>query len=229
MTLRGDEIVGFWEQGCELSALDRSLLLLGAALPELGAPAHKTLSVAERDCALTALRCEVFGPRVQAQALCPNCNEELELEFDGSLGQENAIPREFVVQDGIRFRLPSSADLTAVAKMQDSDRACRELAQRCCLSDGVELSDQAISEADTRMGEIHAAATNSLRLNCALCGHIWDERFEIAPFLWIEIAERAVDLLDQVHWLASRYGWSEASILRMSAPRRTGYLERCCT
>lgn len=228
-SLRSERIISLWEQGRERTPIDRSLLFLGAALPALDEPAQANLSLAERDRALIAFRSRSFGHTVQAQTRCPNCSEELEFEFDGEQVPLTPIRPEFVIQNGIRFRLPSSVDLAAVAQTPEPDRACRELARRCCLDDGVELSDAAIEEADSRMAEIHATGLIFLRLNCASCCHIWDDRFEIAPFLWIEIEQLTVDLLDQVHWLASRYGWPEAAILAMSAARRANYLERCCT
>ena len=37
---------------------------------------------------------------------------------------------------------------------------------------------------------------------------------------------RAVQLLDEVHQLATAYGWTEAEILALSDTRRAAYLDR---
>jgi hypothetical protein len=66
----------------------------------------------------------------------------------------------------------------------------------------------------------------SIDLTCPACTHTWNAPFDIAAFLWDEIEVRARQLLDDVHVLAARYGWTEAEILRLSDARRSAYIER---
>ncbi len=52
----------------------------------------------------------------------------------------------------------------------------------------------------------------------------WDAGCHKATQLWREIHAWAKRQLDEVHTLASAYGWSEADILAMSASRRRRYV-----
>jgi hypothetical protein len=63
-------------------------------------------------------------------------------------------------------------------------------------------------------------------LSCPVCSCAWSESFDIVSFFWSELAAWSSRMLDQVHRLASAYGWSEASILAMSPYRREVYLGR---
>jgi len=76
-----------------------------------------------------------------------------------------------------------------------------------------------------QIAETDPQADITLRLACSECGHGWDAAFDIASFLWAEIAARARQLVYEVHALARRYGWREADILAMSPARRQLYLE----
>lgn len=49
-------------------------------------------------------------------------------------------------------------------------------------------------------------------------------QLDTAALLWDEISIRAGALLQEVHRLASSYGWSEEQILALSATRRAHYL-----
>jgi len=220
------DVIGLWEEGRGRDAVSRALLFLGTALPTLDDEARAAMSVPERDRALLLFR-GASGRKLPAQTACPNCGEELEFEVDIDSVPDAPTQVDFAIADGTRFRLPTSADLLAVAKVTDIAGACRDLARRCCLDRGAALADTTIEEAGARMWEIHSAAAVGLRLACLACGHAWSDRLDIVAYLWREIEERAADLLDQVHWLASRYGWSEAAILAMAPSRRAAYLERC--
>ena len=64
-----------------------------------------------------------------------------------------------------------------------------------------------------------------LALTCAACGHQWESLFDIVSFFWTEINAWVTRILQEVHILASAYGWREADILAMSPRRRQLYLE----
>ena len=65
----------------------------------------------------------------------------------------------------------------------------------------------------------------TLPLECPNCRRTWDGELNIASFFWREISVMARRLLGEIHELASRYGWSESHILRLSEVRRYAYLE----
>ena len=71
-------------------------------------------------------------------------------------------------------------------------------------------------------GTTHLA---NLALACPGCGHEWTAPFDIAAYLWEDIEDCARRLLRQVHDIARAYGWTEDTILSLSARRRRMYLE----
>jgi hypothetical protein len=64
-----------------------------------------------------------------------------------------------------------------------------------------------------------------LELACPACAAAWTAPFDIVRFLWSEVEAWAMRILDEVHVLASRYGWSETEILALSPQRRQHYRE----
>jgi hypothetical protein len=63
-----------------------------------------------------------------------------------------------------------------------------------------------------------------MAMDCPACGHQWRALFDVAAFLWREIDAWAKRSLNEVHALASAYGWSQRDILSMSASRRRRYV-----
>jgi hypothetical protein len=80
---------------------------------------------------------------------------------------------------------------------------------------------EAIAEA---MAGADPQADVQVALTCPACARRWDAVFDVAEFLWREIDAWAKRVLDEVHILASAYGWSEGEILSMSAARRERYV-----
>jgi hypothetical protein len=52
--------------------------------------------------------------------------------------------------------------------------------------------------------------------------------FDVGSFVWTEFSVWAQKRLEEVHLLASAYGWSEAEILELSPVRRRYYVEAVC-
>jgi citrate lyase gamma subunit len=88
-----------------------------------------------------------------------------------------------------------------------------------------ELPAEAIDAAVARMAEADPQADVQLDLTCPACGHRWLALFDIVPFLWSEINAWAQRTLQDVHRLASAYGWREADVLALTPWRRQVYLE----
>jgi hypothetical protein len=222
------ELLDLWDRGAPLHPLDRSLAALGTALPEADAsPADWPLGM--RNQALAELQCRCFGPRLSAWAACPRCAERMEFSLDAQdLARASAAkPTPTVSARGGTFRLPTSRDLARAARAADQDQAAHELLAACRLDDGAPRAwsreeSEAIGEA---LAQADPLAEFRLGLACAACGHQWQEALDIGAFLWAGIEARARRLLMDVHALASAYGWSEAEILALSAPRRAHYLE----
>jgi hypothetical protein len=236
--LSGAAMLSAWEAGAARGPVDRALALLRPALPgrerELdGWP------VGRRDAHLLDLRAATFGGAVAATTACPGCAQELEVTLDladvrAAHGDAGA---EFELRAGedllVRFRLPTSADLRVAAAAGSWELGRRMVAERCVVGAwrcGRPLPAAALPEAAVAaMGPAIARndPQSDVRIDvaCGDCGHRWQARFDIADYLWREVAAEARRLLADVHTLALAYGWSEGDILAMPAQRRQRYLE----
>lgn len=237
--LSATSLLTTWEAGLAQSSARRALLLLAAAENVESSGELERLPVGERDARLLALRESAFGPRLECIVGCPACGETLELAM--SLSDLYATARKegaelpAVARDGyeVRFRLPTSADLLALETAPDEAAGRRLLLERCVLEAQRQASPAAFEElpADV-LGEVVAAmdradprANVELALHCPECGHEWLSAFDVVSYLWKEIDGWARRTLEDVHSLASAYGWSEREILAMSASRRHIYLD----
>jgi hypothetical protein len=229
--LADDVLLGIWERGAGVRPVERALLLVGAALPEQSLDHCAEIPIGARDAAILKLRCATFGGRLSGRADCPCCREEH--EFDLDIGEVLAAApiqteSEIMLDNGLRFRLPNSRDLAAIAHHNDAEAAIRHLLQRCCVNAPAAPDWPSLLDAvDAGIAALQGAADIQLRFDCIACGEPWTERLDVVGYIWEEIAEHARRLLDEVHGLAAHYGWSEQQILAMSGARRDAYLQRC--
>ena len=75
------------------------------------------------------------------------------------------------------------------------------------------------------MAKLDPLATVELEFLCPGCGAVCPAAFDIASFLWAEVDTAARSAVEDVHTLASAYGWSEEEVLALSPGRRRLYLE----
>jgi len=222
-------LLAIWERGRTGDAVARALLLLDAALPQLGLEDGAELTIGDRNAAILKLRRATFGDRLPGCVDCRQCGERLEFEFDpGELPAASIGARQFTLASGLRFRLPTSRDLAAAAESRDEDAAVEVLLRRCCLdAPAVAWSADLLPAVEAEMAWLQQAADIEIGLVCAACGHGWSEPFDICGYFWDELEQRAARLLDDVHRLALVYGWDEQRILALSDVRRDAYLARC--
>jgi hypothetical protein len=62
--------------------------------------------------------------------------------------------------------------------------------------------------------------------NCPECGANFADALDLGSFLWSEIESASRQLFDDIHLLASAYGWTEDEVLRLSSIRREAYVRR---
>ena len=238
--LYAHDLLEIWEAGQDRHPVDRALILLGTAYPELAWDELTGLSVGARDARLLSVREQVFGTRLDGFVECPQCAEglqfgvavaDLRVQPADEAGEQ---PLELVTEDfSLRFRLPNSRDLGAAAAREDPAAARDLLVQRCVLRatrKGLPLATDAlpvevVSALAKRLSELDPQAELRLDLLCPACDHRWEAYFDIVAFLWGELAAYARRLLREVHVLALAYGWREADILSMSPLRRRSYIE----
>lgn len=228
--LSADRLLRAWELGRDRHPIDRGLLLHALAEPDADPDALADQPLGQRNRALFALRAATFGRQLPAWLDCPACGERLELSLDSASFDTLAAPAEGPVEvAGLRLRLPTSRDLAALAGDTSADGAALRLLEHClitapgaptpALAPLLDAASEALEQADPWADLLFAST-------CCACGHAWDVRLDIAAFLWEELDAHAQRLLDEVHLLASAYGWPEADILALSAPRRAAYLQR---
>ncbi|HPJ83477.1 MAG TPA: hypothetical protein PLM24_00045 [Methanothrix sp.] len=218
--------------------MQRAMVLLASACPEVPADSLARLSIGERDGLLLTLREWAFGPHLIGMTACPECGDRLELNFDTAdvrATPENESDEEFsiAVSDyDLRFRLVNTQDLSTIDG-GDVAFARQMLLNRCILAvryRGEESSiDQlpfdVVGELVEQMGLLDPQADVQLALTCPSCTNQWEAAFDIVSFFWAEIESWAHRLLREVHSLARAYGWRESDILAMSPQRRQLYLE----
>jgi hypothetical protein len=112
-----------------------------------------------------------------------------------------------------------------VVAAPDAERGLRKLVERCVVEASGELSPAVVETLSRAMLEADPQAEITLALECPACGQRWQALFEIAAFLWNELAAQARRLLHEIDALARAYGWNEREILSLSAVRRQSYLE----
>jgi len=231
------EMLEILERGRSRSHPERALAMLAAGFPDQPEDSLLQLSLGERDRSLLALRCHTFGPRLQGVTDCPSCKSRLTIDLDADqlLSAPSIRQKEFtasVTDYELRFRSPNSEDMIAI--LHSSPSAVHPfvaLAQRVLRAnrDGLELSATALPpEVLDRATELIEASDPTaelrLKMQCPDCGAAVEVVFDIVSFFWSEINAHAQQLLQEVHVLASAYGWSEQEILRLSPWRRAFYL-----
>jgi hypothetical protein len=233
------DILQAWELGEAQSAVERALSLLVCGYKEYSFAELAACSVGERDGLLLRLREQTFGAALRGFVECGACGETL--VFSTTCAELRVAPpeggfvAELVFEDWkLRLRPLDSHDLAAAAALGEVQAARQELLTRCLLSAehaGAPVAAAALPEEvgeriSAALAEREPQAEVLLTLRCQNpgCQHQWEALFDIATYLWTEVAAAARRLFYEVDALARVYGWREADILAMSAARRRQYL-----
>ena len=221
--LRGERLLAAWERGQTLREPWRALALLEAAGAGGSQAEWAQLPLAERNAQLMRVRVMTFGPQVEAFAECDACGEPLEFEVSA---EALALPAAAAAQsEGRGARAVNSADLAAALESGASEDARAVLMERTLGVDVRGLDGPARAAYEAEFERWNAAAEMRCVLQCAACGARQISDFDIASFLWREVAQAARRMLAEVHRLARAYGWSEQAVLELSDARRNAYLD----
>ena len=195
------------------------------------------LSIGARDARLFEIYEYCFGPTLAAFAQCPVCRQALEYNLsirDLTARKDEVQPLQLEAGEfSVELRLPNSFDLCAVSGCNDLTQAGRLLMERCVVAAKVEekpvpaagLSADVMEAIASRLAAADPLAEVLIDLTCLACRHQWQVLLDIERFLWTKISVLARRLLQEVHALASAYGWTEREILALSPARRQSYLE----
>jgi hypothetical protein len=239
------DLLTVWERGMNSPPAEKAMLLLKAAFPEVSTSAITNLTIGQRDLCLIELRNMTFGSRLTGVAVCPECKERVELDFDTrEIADANARLPDFESVDStskdilvnlpgweLRFRLPTHSDLTSLPP--DPSQAQEKLLDICLLDarhEGesvrpAELPAEIITAITERMGQEDPYLNITIAMKCPACDHQWQMIFDIVSYFSSEINTWAARIMREIHQLASVYSWREEDILSMSAWRRQRYLE----
>jgi hypothetical protein len=234
--LTASDLLDVYERGRREGTARRALLMLEASGADAEGGGLAGLSVGRRNALLLRLRAATFGGVIDGVATCPACGTRLEFTFDGrevrTDGAEATASGRFE-SDGfdIRFRLPTAGDLVVVEALQDATAARRTLIARCIevrraghRRSAARLPPSLLERVGEAMAAADPMAIADVTLSCPSCGQEHTASFDIASFLWSEIAARVPRLLAEVHDLAAAYGWGEEQILALTPFRRHAYL-----
>lgn len=237
MSLTQQRLLEIWEQGQNQHPLDQALTILTATSGSQSRKELAELNIGQRDRLLLALRERFFGKILHCDGTCPACDKPVEISFsthDIQTRPPEQQKTELIMGNyQIGYRLPNSFDLAAVTACTNENSAKKILIERCLvkilhngkLITADELPNEIIDKTEQVISEQDPQSEILLDLNCPECGSQWQVLFDIATFLWTEIAVKAKRLLQDVHALARAYGWSETDILKLSDNRRQIYLE----
>lgn len=223
-------LLSIWEHGLARHPLDRALLLLTLASPETPVDALADVPLGQRNQLLVSLRERLFGKSLELTAECPACRERMEFPLPPEALPEKALATGSIEVGGLNFQLPTTRHLAGISKLGDADEAARALLRACASTPEAlpvdEQLDTLLAEVEARLDEADPWAELSIALTCPVCEHQDKVLFDPGSVLWDALDGEAQHLLDEVHLLASRYGWSEAEILKLSSMRRNAYLAR---
>jgi len=229
--LSAAQLLSVWEHGARRHPLDRALLLFAVAEPGLAPDALADAPLGACNAALMRLRRDCFGAAIPAWTDCPACGERMSFELDlAQLPAMTPVP-DVVEVEGHRFRCTGTRQLAALADCPDADEASRQLLLGCVAGDARltadnAMLDQLLVHAEHAIEAADPWADLAVGYRCPACGHAGEAAFDIASYLWEEIEAHASRLLDEVHLLASSYGWREEEILALGDVRRAAYLAR---
>lgn len=228
--------VDTWEDCQGRTHAHVAVRLLELAHPETPEERLVGLSIGARDRLLLDVHDDMFGRQLELRSTCPSCDERLEITASTDEIRRPCdtarSTHELTIDDyTVRFRLPSSADVTVASRAATAAERYRLLWRRSTRTSrgGVEVDPDEVpapvrESVETLMGELDSQAVSTLALECPVCSHEWEADFDIVPVLWARLDGVVRRRLHDVHRLAEAYGWEESTVLALGPARRQFYL-----
>jgi hypothetical protein len=225
-------MLDLWDRAAGERSWRRALVLAGAERLDEAA----SWPLGERDRRLLELRRRLFGASLPLRQQCPECSTDLESVVDlNALPARPAESPSPFSHDGytIRFRLPDSTSLAAVEHASSAEEARWALIEHCLEAAEYHGTPVAARELPASVIEALGKAVDTadplanleLSFQCAHCGATFQVLFDAAACVWTEFDVWARRRLEEVHILASAYGWTEREVLSLSPRRRQAYIE----
>jgi hypothetical protein len=200
--------------------------LLAACMPPHDDAHWWACSVGERHRALLALLRTTAAPSPAQPSTCPACGQRLEFELpiDAlAAGAADDTPVDVAVGERrLRMRRPTGRDLQAWQAHARTPPTRAAMLQALLVEGELRPEDedaaaQALAQADPLVDFAVQAA-------CPHCGESAGHQVDLESMALATLADRQRAVLQEVHRLASRYGWTESQVLAVPPWRRAHYL-----
>ena len=196
----------------------------GAPLDGAGLP------IGDLDLLIVSRRREILGNAFVAEGSCPGCTAPVDVHLSLAEFARHHRPRTTraalpAPEPGwwrlrareVTFRLPVAADVLAVAGQADARLL---LEQRCVRGGHDARARQMASRAMSVLGPALRAEVAGV---CPECSADVALDVDARELCLTELRFLANSVLDDVHVIATAYGWPEAAILGLPSSRRTRY------
>lgn len=206
--------------------------VLAAALERLGEEAAtpervRALCVDDRRFLMARLAAALGRGGGWITGVCGECKEPFDVYVDAAaLPVKNAgagYPRARVSTSlgDLGFRVPTGADQEATAGLDPSE-AVAALATRLCEDrDAGGWTDDDLAAIDAAVEDVSPRVATTVATACPECG----AEAELPLDHYTVLGGRPLDVFEDVHALASAYGWGESEILGLPRDRRGVYLD----
>jgi len=212
----GETLLELIGQGEKLSQLERTLLLLCAARPEVTEDMAWDWSVGDRDRAIWKAWIHDHNEVLEAVSICPECGEIVEFELPLDFALPDAVSDHASLEingKNIKLRLPTSRDmhnaLMGKMNLRMDGGSMDELLQPA--------TDAALEAADPGLDML-------ITHDCPACATIWKQSLDVCRYVWQDCEMHAKRLFHDIDIIARVYGWSEQEILTLSEQRRLHYV-----
>ncbi len=195
----------------------------GAALP-----------VGDLDLLVVARRREIRGDSFVAEGTCARCGAPVDVRFSLAAYADHHRPRvpRGVIDDGagwwrlpggeVTVRVPSIADVLAAVAAGEGARGRGELLARCVRGPGTAAAVRAAERAMAALGPTLRADVAG---TCPECGADVALDVDARELCLAELRFLAASVYDDVHLIASAYGWTQDVILDLPSVRRRRYAD----
>jgi hypothetical protein len=225
--IRMRDLTGVDERVMDRADSAAAIDLIGRLAQGVPAEFALQLTASARDRILAQIYSSLYGDRIQSTVRCAACSKPFDLVFQLREINQSAQAATlaspvgdgtYVMQNGIRFRLPTGADELRVRNLPAGD-AVRELL-RCCVLECPGLFDaNAVQDA---MEQVAPFLDIDINTACPECGASARVRFDMQSYLLQSLAQERSRLWHEAHVLATAYTWSLNEILGLTrSDRRT--------
>lgn len=209
---------------------------LAALLVARGAdePALAKESLGERNRRLIALHDDWVAGEIEARVTCAACTTANSFSVPKAAMRALPPPPPDAVASvahggrSLRFRLPTMADIAAVAGLGDTPAMRAAMLDRCVLDrDAVpapQLDAATIDAIEAEFDRLDPLASIVVESTCSDCGAAIAARVDLAAFVAADIDRIHAALFRDIDAIASAYGWTEATIVALPADRRARYV-----